>query len=113
MVIDWVAAPCKHRAVDGTFGYAAATMRSLWIIGIVLVAYFGSTALFGYHVGRQIATAKANPLIGLGSAMIGRDATESFAIKQSHIPPLVTASPTFWMALRATESESDSDSQRH
>lgn len=74
-----------------------------WIIGVVLVAYFGATALFGYEVGKQIAAAKNNPLVGLGSAMIGRDATESFAVRQSRLPKLVTASPSFWWALRLTE----------
>ena len=77
--------------------------RAAWIIGVVLIAYFGATALCGYQVGRQIEAAKANPLVGLGSIMIGRDATETFAIRQSRLPKLVTVSPTFWWALRTVE----------
>ena len=70
---------------------------------VVLVGYLAITALGGFQVGRQIYAAKSNPFVGLGSALIGRDATESFAIKQMHIPAWVTDSPTFWIALRMAE----------
>jgi hypothetical protein len=76
---------------------------ALWFCGFAFVAYVGITALCGFQVGRQIEAAKRNPLIGLGSAMIGRDATERFAVRESHLPRIITASPIFWMALRATE----------
>ena len=77
--------------------------RALWFCGFAFIAYILITALCGYQVGRQIDAAKTNPLVGLGSAMIGRDATETFAVRQSHLPRIITASPVFWMALRATE----------
>jgi hypothetical protein len=77
--------------------------RALWFCGFAFIAYILITALCGYQVGRQIDAAKNNPFVGLGSAMIGRDATETFAVHQSHLPRIVTASPVFWMALRAAE----------
>jgi len=77
--------------------------RALWFCGFAFIAYILITALCGVQVGRQIDAAKANPLVGLGSAMIGRDATETFAVRQSHLLRIITASPIFWMALRATE----------
>ena len=52
----------------------------------VLICYLGVTALIGFQLGRQVYEAKTNPLIGLGSEMVGRDATESFAIRQANLP---------------------------
>lgn len=77
--------------------------RVLWFCGFVFVAYVLITALCGVQVGRQIDAAKSNPFVGLGSAMIGRDATETFAVRQSHLPRIITASPAFWIALRQAE----------
>lgn len=68
-----------------------------------LICYLGITAFFGFQLGRQVYEAKANPLIGLGSALIGREATESFAIRRANLPAWLSDSPTFWMTLRISE----------
>lgn len=79
-------------------------LRDLIRFGLViLIGYLIITALCGFHLGRQIYNAKSNPWIGLGSTLIGRDATESFAIQQSNFPNWITESPAFWIALRASE----------
>lgn len=75
----------------------------LKVAAYLLAAYLGLTALYGFEVGRQIYQAKANPLVGIGAAIVGRDATESFAIQQAGVPGGITDSPTFWLALRISE----------
>jgi hypothetical protein len=69
----------------------------------LIAAYALATAVAGYNVGRAISSAKANPLGAIASSMAGRDATERFAIERLHVPVVVTASPTFWLALRMSE----------
>jgi hypothetical protein len=71
----------------------------LIIVGLYLLA----TALEGWSVGNAIYNAKTNPFAGMASAIAGREATEHFAISQMQVPPIVTVSPTFWLALRLTE----------
>jgi hypothetical protein len=68
-----------------------------------LICYLGITALIGFQLGRQVYQAKTNPLIRLGSQMIGRDATESFAIRRANVPIWVTDSPTFRIGMRISE----------
>jgi hypothetical protein len=75
----------------------------LKLIAITVLAYLVLTAIWGVALGHQIYVAKENPYVGLGSEMIGTDATEAFAIHRLHVPELVTKSPTFWAALRISE----------
>lgn len=75
----------------------------LKIAAYLFAGYLALTALYGFEVGRQIHQAKANPILGVGSAIIGRDATESFAIEQAHLSGWITGSPTFWLAIRVSE----------
>ncbi|HEX3369321.1 MAG TPA: hypothetical protein VHS56_07100 [Candidatus Cybelea sp.] len=73
------------------------------LIAVVALAYLVLTAVWGVALGHQIYVAKENPLVGIGSEMVGRDATEAFAIRRLHVPEFVTKSPTFWAALRIAE----------
>ncbi len=73
------------------------------LIAVVALAYFVLTAIWGVALGHQIYVAKKNPLVGIGSEMVGRDATEAFAIHRLNVPEFVTKSPTFWAALRISE----------
>jgi hypothetical protein len=84
-------------------GAGALLANVIWLGVFFLVCYLGVAALIGLRLGHQIHQAKTIPLIGLGSQMIGRDATESFAIHRANIPAWVTDSPSFWIALRASE----------
>jgi hypothetical protein len=89
-------APLKPTSFD--FG------QILWrVIVVLLVVYALVTAVDGWRVGSIIATARRNPLVDIGSTMIGRDATERFAIDQLHVPRFIEVSPTFWIALRLSE----------
>jgi hypothetical protein len=71
----------------------------LSIIGV----YLALTGLAGFRVGHTIAQARTNPFVGLGSQLIGRDATERFAIDQLRVPRVITVSPAFWVAMRLSE----------
>jgi hypothetical protein len=75
----------------------------LVLVFVTLAGYLGVTALCGFELGHQINHAKANPLVAIGSQMIGRDATEAFAIHKANFPSWVTESPSFWMMLRQSE----------
>lgn len=75
----------------------------LKLIAITVLAYLVLTAIWGVAMGRQISVAKENPLVGIGAEMVGRDATEEYAIRRLRVPQLVTKSPTFWAALRISE----------
>jgi hypothetical protein len=75
----------------------------LKVAAYLLAGYLGITALYGFEVGRQIYQARANPILGIGSAIIGRDATEYLAIQQGNLPTWIIDSPTFWVALRISE----------
>jgi hypothetical protein len=75
----------------------------LKLIAITVLAYLVLTAVWGVALGHQIFVAKENPMVGMGSEMVGRDATEEYAIRRLHVPELVTKSPTFWAALRISE----------
>jgi hypothetical protein len=70
---------------------------------ILLTCYLVITGLFGLQTGRQIHDAKGNPFGNISSALSGRDATESLAIRQSNLPIWVTDSPSFWVAMRLSE----------
>jgi hypothetical protein len=76
---------------------------TLGLVAFVLIAYFGVTALCGYELGRQINHAKTNPLIAIGSQMIGREETEAYAIHKANFPKWITESPSFWAMLRQSE----------
>jgi hypothetical protein len=85
---------------------SASTRRGpsfLKVAGYLLAGYLVLTAFYGFQMGRQIYQAKANPLLGIGAAIIGRDATESFAIQEANLPGWIIDSPTFWLALRISE----------
>jgi hypothetical protein len=76
---------------------------SIKLGAVVLAGYLALTALCGFQLGRQIYQAKSNPFVGFGAVLIGRDATESLAIEQANLPPWITDSPSFWIALRVSE----------
>jgi hypothetical protein len=73
------------------------------VLTSVIAAYLALTGFAGFHVGHTIAQARTNPFVGIGSQLIGRDATERFAIEQLHVPRVITASPAFWIAMRLSE----------
>ncbi|HEY3675341.1 MAG TPA: hypothetical protein VGK84_05070 [Candidatus Tumulicola sp.] len=75
----------------------------LILIFVVAVVYFGITAVCGFELGRQIARAKANPLVAIGTQMIGREETEAYAIHRASFPKWITESPSFWVMLRQSE----------
>jgi hypothetical protein len=71
---------------------------------VMLFAYLGVSAFYGYRVGHVIYEAKArNPYIAIASTMIGREETERYAITHLDVPEFITKSPTFWLALRESE----------
>jgi hypothetical protein len=71
---------------------------------VLLVAYLGVSAFYGYRVGRVIYEAKAkNAYIAIASSMIGREETEQYAITHLQVPDFITKSPAFWLALRESE----------
>lgn len=73
------------------------------LVCAVVVVYLGITAYAGYRVGTAIADAKRNPLVAVGSHLVGRERLEEYAVKRSRLPRYVTESPSFWAALRASE----------
>lgn len=74
-----------------------------WLAILVLGGYLALTGYAGYEVGRGIYEAKSNPLVNFGSNVVGRDAIETYVINREKLPRWITASPAFWIALRATE----------
>jgi hypothetical protein len=80
-------------------------VRFLLTLAILLVlAYAALTSYAGFRVARGIDDAKAQSVVTrVGARMMGRDAVERLAIRKGNVPGWVTQSPTFWMALRATE----------
>ena len=71
---------------------------------IAALAYLTLAAYAGYRVARGIDEAKASSLLTrVGAHLMGRDAIERIAIERGHVPQLLTASPTFWIVLHATE----------
>lgn len=81
------------------------TSRDMFRIVLALFAfYLLVSAYFGFRVGRAIYEAKStNPIAAIGATIVGQDYTERFVIEQMRIPSFLTASPTFWIALRASE----------
>jgi hypothetical protein len=75
----------------------------LILICVTAIVYFGITAVCGFELGRQIAHAKTNPLVAIGTQMIGRDQTEAYAIHKANFPTWITGSPSFWVMLRQSE----------
>lgn len=73
------------------------------LIALLGLAYFGTTAYFGYRVGSAINQAKTHALTAIGATIVGRDRVERVAIKKSGLPDYAVASPTFWLALRVSE----------
>ena len=80
-------------------------MRPLFALVIALVlCYAALTAYVGFRVARGIDDAKASSVLTrVGARVVGRDAIERVAIRKGNVPGWITQSPTFWMALRATE----------
>jgi len=76
---------------------------SVWLVVLLGLAYFGTTAYLGYRVGSAISQAKTHTLIAIGADLAGRNHVERVAIKKSRLPNYLLASPTFWLALRVTE----------
>ncbi|MHB8355525.1 MAG: hypothetical protein ACYDDQ_02410 [Vulcanimicrobiaceae bacterium] len=78
-----------------------ASRQPIVALALVLFAsYLLITAVDGYSVGRAIYEVKAtNPLF----VIVSREAIEQRAIAHARMPPQVTDSPTFWIALRLTE----------
>ena len=75
----------------------------IWAFASALVLYLAVTAFLGYRLGTQLHAAKSNPFVGIGSQILGPQATEDVMIQQSRLPLAVTASPSFRLALRLTE----------
>jgi len=87
----------RRRGIDGT-------LSGLIKLGLfILIGYLILTGIYGFSLGHQIYLARSNPIIGFGSALVGRDATEAFGIQQSGLPQWVIDSPSFWFALRVSE----------
>mgnify|MGYP001260956933 CR=1 FL=1 len=84
---------------------ATDSLRDLFRIALAVVAfYLLLSAYFGFRVGRAIYEAKStNPFASIGANIVGQEYTERFAIEQMRIPAMFTASPAFWVALRASE----------
>lgn len=80
-------------------------MRALLSAALVAaLLYFGLAAYAGFRVARGIDDAKASSVVTrVGARLIGRDAVERLAIRRGRVPSVLTASPTFWIALRAFE----------
>ncbi|TAM90188.1 hypothetical protein EPN42_06200 [bacterium] len=71
---------------------------------VVVLAYLLLAAYAGYRVARGIDDAKSSSLVTrVGAHLMGRNAVERLAITRGHVPGVLTASPTFWMALHAAE----------
>lgn len=78
--------------------------RTSLVALLVFAAYLALAAYAGFRVARGIDEAKASSLVTrVGTRLMGRDHVELLAIARGRVPKLITASPTFWMALRATE----------
>jgi hypothetical protein len=77
--------------------------RVFGIVAYTIAFYLALTAFFGYRLGLKIHAAKSNPYVGIASQVLGPQATESFIVQQAGLPVLITASPTFWLALHFTE----------
>lgn len=76
-------------------------VRAVVVVGAL---YLGLTAYAGFRVARGIDDAKASSVVTrVGARLMGRDAVERLAIRRGHVPAIITASPSFWIALRATE----------
>ena len=74
------------------------------LLVLCVLAYAALTAYAGFRVARGIDDAKAQSVVTrVGARMMGRDAVERLAIHKGNLPPWITQSPTFWMALRANE----------
>jgi hypothetical protein len=76
---------------------------AVWLLVVVVVAYFGFTGYAGYRVGTAVSQAKTHALTAIGAGIVGRDKVERAAIKKSKLPNYVVVSPTFWLLLRVTE----------
>jgi hypothetical protein len=87
--------------VSGSDGAIRATIT---LAIVLLIAYLGVSAFYGYRVGRIIYEAKAsNTYIAIASSMVGREETERYAITHLQVPEFITKSPAFWLALRESE----------
>jgi hypothetical protein len=85
-------------------GSDRAVRATITLAIVLLFAYLGVSAFYGYQVGHTIYEAKArNAYIAIASTMIGREETEHYAITHLQVPDFVTKSPTFWLALRWSE----------
>jgi hypothetical protein len=85
-------------------GSDRAVRATITLAIVLLFAYLGVSAFYGYRVGRVIYEAKArNAYIAIASTMIGREETEHYAITHLDVPDYITKSPTFWLALRWSE----------
>lgn len=68
------------------------------------LGYTAVTAYGGFLVARGIDDAKARSVVTrVGTRLMGRDAVERLALRKGNVPPWMTQSPAFWMALRANE----------
>ena len=76
----------------------------LRVVLVLAVLYASVTGYAGWRVGSAIAQAKhGSLLVRIGSHLLGRDTTERLALRQAHLPDLITDSPIFWATLRITE----------
>ncbi len=73
------------------------------IAAYTIAFYLALTAFFGYRLGLKIHAAKSNPYVGIGSLILGPQATENVIVQQSGIPVFITVSPAFWFGVRLGE----------
>lgn len=70
----------------------------------ILLLYFAVTAYAGYRVAGGIRQAeRSNLLVRTGAEVLGPKAIERLALKRAELPSWLTASPTFWLALRRSQ----------
>jgi hypothetical protein len=77
--------------------------RLLALVGVLALIYLCVTAYLGYRVGSAIREAEQRRLVRTGAHIVGRAMMEHYAVRRSGIPEVLVDSPTFWLALRATE----------
>ena len=80
-------------------------VRGLFALLVLSAAgYLALSAYAGYRVARGIDAAEHHSLVvRVGADIVGRTAVERLAIRKGRVPAILTKSPAFWIALRATE----------
>lgn len=78
--------------------------RALQLLFLGLAVYLAIAAYYGFIVGHAMRQAEAsNPMIRIAATMVGRTASEGFAIHRMGVPNWIVRAPTFWLTLRMNE----------